>query len=80
MIAKQNFKKLIPISKSNLLSALGLVVLLFFIGLAYLNNSIFLDKIILCSLIFGMVLFSKLRGESNTNGSNSGSNDYTNGL
>lgn len=74
MMAKQNFKQLIPISKSNVLPAFALAILVFFIGLAYLNNSVFLDKIIIGSLIVGMVLFAKLRGESNMNKSNADDN------
>jgi hypothetical protein len=64
-------------SKSTLLPILGLVVLGFFILLAYLNNHIFLDKIILCSLILCLVLFAKTRGEGNNNSRNIDSSKYT---
>jgi hypothetical protein len=57
MILKQNIKKPIPISKSNLFLDFNLTVLLVFMGLAYFNNSAFLDRIILCSLIVAMVFF-----------------------
>lgn len=62
---KQNYRQLISISKSNVLPAFGLAIIIFFNSLAYLNNSIFLDKIIMGSFIVGLVLFSKVRGESN---------------
>jgi hypothetical protein len=58
-------------SKSTFLPVLGLIVLLFFIGMAYLNNHIFLDKLVLCSFILGLVFFTKMRGESNGTRSNS---------
>ncbi len=64
-------------SKSTFLSILGLMTLIFFIAMAYLNNHVFLDKIILCSSILGLVLFSKIRGEHNGNQSNSNGNKYT---
>lgn len=64
-------------SKSTFLSILGLMILIFFIAMAYLNNHIFLDKIILCSSILGLVLFAKIRGENNGNESNSDSTKYT---
>ncbi|MFH6767101.1 hypothetical protein V8G56_00015 [Gaetbulibacter aquiaggeris] len=60
-------------SKSTFLPILGLVVLIFFVGMAYLNNHIFLDKLVLCSFILGLVFFTKMRGESNETKSNSDS-------
>lgn len=50
-------------SKSKVVPFLGLIVLVFFIALSYFNNSIFLKEILVCSAIFGMVLFVKMRGE-----------------
>lgn len=64
-------------SKSTFLSILGLMILIFFIAMAYLNNHIFLDKIILCSSILGLVLFAKIRGENNGNESNLDNTKYT---
>ncbi|HEY5688674.1 MAG TPA: hypothetical protein VIS27_10270 [Yeosuana sp.] len=60
-------------SKSTFLPILGLVILIFFVGMAYLNNHIFLDKLVLCSFILGLVFFTKMRGESNETKSNSDS-------
>lgn len=56
-------------SKSTFLSVFGLVVLMFFIAMAYFTNHILLDKLMLCSVILGLVFFAKMRGESNTSGS-----------
>ncbi len=52
------------LSKSSVVSILGLIVLLSFIALAYFTNYVFLDKIVVCSSILVMVFFAKLRGES----------------
>jgi hypothetical protein len=76
MILKQNIKKPIPISKSNLFLDFNLTVLLVFMGLAYFNNSAFLDRIILCSLIVAMVFFLKLQGNRSANGLTNANSDY----
>lgn len=65
-------------SKSTFLRVLGVIVLGTFIFLSYVNNHIFLDKIILCSAILGMVLFAKTRGESNDAYRNIDSSKYSN--
>lgn len=64
-------------SKSTLLPILGLLVFSFFIGLSYFNNHIFLDKILLCSVIVGMIFFAKMRGETANNDSDSDQRKYT---
>lgn len=51
-------------SRSQVLPFLGSIVLTFFIAISYFNNQIFLDKILLCSVILGMIYFYKMRGES----------------
>jgi hypothetical protein len=33
-------------------------------AMSYVNDSIFLDKIVICSFILGMVYFAKMRAES----------------
>lgn len=64
-------------SKSTFLPILGLIVLIFFITMSYLNNHIFLDKIILCSSILGLVFFAKIRGESFKSSKNSDETEYS---
>lgn len=64
-------------SKSTLLPILGLLVFIFFIALSYFNNHIFLDKILLCSVIGGMIFFTKMRGERANSGTNSDHQEYT---
>lgn len=64
-------------SKSTFLPILGMIAIMFFIGMAYLNNHIFLDKLVLCSFILGLVIFAKVRGESNETGSKTDSTKYT---
>lgn len=51
--------------KSNVLPFLGLLILTVFILLSYLNNSIFLENLIACSVILGIVFLLKI-GESQT--------------
>lgn len=67
-------------SKSKILPFIGLLVTVFFITMSYFNNHIFLDKIILCSLILGMVFFVKMKGEivvNQSDANNSASTDLT---
>ena len=77
MIAKKKSKQQMPFSKTKILQVVGLVVLLIFIAISYFSNSFFLDKIILCSLIIGMVFFAKTLGESNGNEPKSDRRTYT---
>lgn len=51
------------LSKSTILQLFGLAVLGIFIAMSYFNNQIFIDKIILCSVILLLVVFAKTRGE-----------------
>jgi hypothetical protein len=62
------------LSKSRISTILGLFGLLLFIVLAYVQNYIFIDKILICSLILGLILFIKMRGE--VHNSNEDSNVY----
>ena len=59
--------------KSTFLPLLGLTVLLFFIAMSYLHNSLFLDKIIVCSFILGIIFLAKMRSEINKSYSNTDS-------
>ena len=69
---KHNFNnQYMQILKSTVLPIFGLVVLLVFIAMSYFNNHIFLDKIVICSLILGMVFFVKTRGTNESGSSNS---------
>lgn len=52
------------VSKSSLVSILGLIVILSFTALAYFTNNVFLDKIVVCSFILILVFFAKMRSES----------------
>lgn len=52
-------------SKSTILAVLGLFIFLFLILTSYYNDQIFLDKILLCSFIIGMVFLVKMVGEGN---------------
>jgi len=65
-------------SKSKILPVAGMIVLLIFIAMSYFNNHIFLDKIIICSLILGMIFFVKIIGEGNGNQPNANDTKYTN--
>ena len=51
------------LSKSSISTILGLLGFLFFIALAYVKNYIFLDKLVVCGLILGLIFFIKARGE-----------------
>ena len=65
-------------SKSKVLPFLGLIVLAVFIAMSYFNNQIFLNEILVCSAIFGMVFFVKMRGEgTSSQSSSSHQKDYS---
>ena len=49
------------LSKKNTTTLLGLLLLLGFIALSYLEGSLFLDKILLCSFILAVVLLANLQ-------------------
>ena len=49
------------LSKKNTTTLLGLLLLLGFIALSYLEGSLFLDKILLCSFILVVVLLANLQ-------------------
>jgi uncharacterized membrane protein len=63
-------------SNSQILPFIGISILLFFIALSYFNNHIFLDKIVLCSLILGMVFFVKMRSDNNGHNQDSDNTTY----
>jgi hypothetical protein len=50
----QKSKHLVPV-------LLGLLIMVIMIGMSYYNQSIFLDRILLCSFIIGVVLLAKVR-------------------
>jgi hypothetical protein len=56
------------IPKKAILPILGLLILIGFCALSYYHEQIFLDKILLCGFILGMILFVKIRGEFNNPG------------
>ncbi len=64
-------------SKFKLVPLLGLIGLVIFIALSYINNQILLNEILVCSAIFGMVLFVKMRGEVNRTQSLRQRNEYS---
>ena len=51
--------------KSKIVPVLGGAVLLFFMAMSYFNNGIFLDKIVLCSVIIGMLFLTKTIANGN---------------
>lgn len=50
----QKSKHIIPV-------LLGLLIMVLLIAMSYLNQSMFLDRILLCSFIVGVVLLAKVR-------------------
>ena len=50
----QKSKHIIPV-------LLGLLIMVLMIAMSYLNQSMFLDRILLCSFIVGVVLLVKVR-------------------
>ncbi|MGB5983131.1 MAG: hypothetical protein WBG46_13400 [Nonlabens sp.] len=49
-------------SRTRLVSVIAVLIFLFFVGLAYINDNIFLEKIIICSAIVGMtIVFSNAK-------------------
>jgi hypothetical protein len=52
------------LSKSKILPIAGMVALLFFIMMSYVNDSILLDRILICSLILSMIFISKIRSNN----------------
>jgi hypothetical protein len=52
--------------KSNILPITGVAVLLFFILIAYINNSVLLDRLLLCSFILFGIFILKIRGNVST--------------
>ena len=50
--------------KSNVLPIIGMLVLLIFCSVAYARESVFMDKILLCSFILTTVFIGKMRSNS----------------
>lgn len=50
----QKSKHIIPV-------LLGLLIMVLMIAMSYLNQSMFLDRILLCGFIVGVVLLAKVR-------------------
>ena len=46
--------------KNSLLPVIGMLILICFIGLSYINNYIFFDKLLICSLVLGIIFFMKI--------------------
>jgi hypothetical protein len=49
------------LSKSTVLPIMGMVVLAVFIIISYIHGSIFLNQIVVCSLILSVVFIAKIR-------------------
>jgi len=49
---------------SNYLPFIGLIVMLTLTAVAYLQNSVFFDKILVCSLILALVFFAKTQSDN----------------
>ena len=48
-------------SKSIILPVIGLATMVFFIGLSYTKNSIFLDELIICGFILSIIFIARIR-------------------
>lgn len=57
-------------SKSTALPIIGMFVLGLFILLSYLNGAMFLDRILVCSLILSVIFINKLRENYHASTSN----------
>ncbi|GAA4800646.1 hypothetical protein GCM10023330_02790 [Litoribaculum gwangyangense] len=51
--------------KQMVLPILGMIILLLFITLAYVRESVFMDKILVCSFIITTVFIARVRAKSN---------------
>jgi hypothetical protein len=49
------------LSKSTVLPSMGMFVLVVFIVLSYIHESIFLNQIVVCGLILSVVFIAKIR-------------------
>lgn len=61
--------------KKIILPILSLIFLIIFIALAYNIDYVFLDKIIICSLILGIIFLIKIINERNISNLNTNSNN-----
>lgn len=57
-------------SKATTLPILGMLILGIFILLSYLNGAIFLDRILICSLILSVIFINKIRESYHASASN----------
>jgi arginine exporter protein ArgO len=48
-------------NKSILLPVMGMSTLIFFIGISWINNHVFLDKLLLCGFILTVIFIARLR-------------------
>ena len=48
-------------TRTIILPTLGLVTLIFFIGLSYLTNNIFFEKLLICGFILFIVFIARIR-------------------
>jgi len=67
MKANEKSKQHLRFPKSIILPLFWGVVLLFFIAMYYFKDQIFLEKMIICSLIIGMLFFGRMIGNRNEN-------------
>jgi hypothetical protein len=51
------------LSKSTIVPAFGLIVLLFFLAMAYQQNSVFFEKLLHCSIILAILFIIKIGGQ-----------------
>ncbi len=58
------------LSKSIVLPILGMIILTVFIIMSYVLDSIFLDRILVCSLILSVVFIGKIRDNLHQSSSN----------
>ena len=65
-------------SKSTVLPMLGMLVLALFIWLSYTHGAIFLDRILICSLIVSVIAIAKIRENTSKSVSNRNQGDYRN--
>lgn len=52
--------------KSIALPILGMVILLLFNTLAYVRESVFMDKLLVCTFILATIFFVRVRAKSNS--------------
>lgn len=66
------FRKIMQFLKSNFLPILGLCVLLVFIALSYFHGALFLENLLSCGLLLGIIFLLKIGENQSKNRRNSG--------